>query len=371
MKSYGSCQTIRMGAVFVAITLPILGLHPAGLMALVIGMISQGLGLGILEACNNAQAILVQKDTNTTHMGLFQALLAFGGFIGAIIGGSMSEIGISLLFNFISVSIVLLPISFAATVPLYTHEEERAILESLEERYTILEDQHSETKEEAGSQLRTAEEEDLEGGSPATKKTKETFPYNLIYSLGFVGFIAYLGEESIGDWSPIYFKLNLHASPFTSAFSYALFTLAVAATRLSSDYVVQYFSRTDLLFISGVLSFCGLFLTVCANVVKGTIVPILMALIGLCLCGIGLGFPAPLILAMAGDIEGLEPRTAVAILSTITYAGLIIGPLLLGGVAFAAGLEWAFLVVACLFIAFVIISLTNAIPDAGDIAASD
>jgi MFS family permease len=151
-----------------------------------------------------------------------------------------------------------------------------------------------------------------------------------IYFICGLGFLAYLTEGSIGDWITLYFRDDFGANSLMSALSFSVFSLLIAAVRFATDYLVLYFSRIAILLGSGIVGSLGLLLTVFASFIDNKETGTGLAIFGMAVCGAGLGPPAAIVLAMAGDIEGMEPSDGIALVSSMSYAGLVVGPPLLG-----------------------------------------
>ena len=53
-------------------------------------------------------------------------------------------------------------------------------------------------------------------------------PRGRLAVLGAVALIAFMAEGAMGDWSAIYIRMDLGASPATAAYSFAAFSLTMA-----------------------------------------------------------------------------------------------------------------------------------------------
>ena len=72
-----------------------------------------------------------------------------------------------------------------------------------------------------------------------------------LLSVSSIGFIAYLAEGSIEDWTTVYYTEILHATPIMCSMGFAAFSLAIAVGRFLSDGLVQKYGAVRLLQVSG------------------------------------------------------------------------------------------------------------------------
>jgi hypothetical protein len=167
-----------------------------------------------------------------------------------------------------------------------------------------------------------------------------------------MGSIAYIIEGSIEDWSAIYLVLDLDARPIVGTLGFVTFQIVTASgTRMMDSVISRYgISRIFFLKVAGVVASLGLLLVAMAPACnKPYSLP--AAICGFGLCGMGLCTVAPIVMHFAGNmrIVGMKPSGAIATVATVSYAGIIFGPLFIAGLASALGeLSWSFLVVGAL-----------------------
>jgi MFS family permease len=65
-----------------------------------------------------------------------------------------------------------------------------------------------------------------------------------------------------------------------------------------------------------------------------------VALLGLAGVGLGLANVIPLLYVAASRVDGVNPATGIALVSSLGWVGVVLGPPLVGGVAQAASLSW-------------------------------
>jgi MFS family permease len=147
--------------------------------------------------------------------------------------------------------------------------------------------------------------------------------------LGLIGF-ACLGEGAAANWSAVYLR-ELGASPGLAAAGWGAFSLAMAIGRLLGDRLNARYGAVRLGRASGILAACGLG----AGLAVGTPAAVVA---GFALHGAGLACIVPLVFSAAGRIGGPYAGTALARVATFSYAGPLIGPVVIGAIADRASL---------------------------------
>jgi MFS family permease len=138
---------------------------------------------------------------------------------------------------------------------------------------------------------------------------------------------------------------------------YAAFAVAMTAGRLNGDKIVQRWGGRRILLLGGLAAAAGFLIVVLAPSAW-------LALAGFVLIGCGASNIVPVLFTAAGNQKDMPASLAVSAISTIGYAGILAGPGLIGFVAHAVGLQWAFAALACGMLLVAFSGLTNA-PGAG------
>jgi MFS family permease len=165
--------------------------------------------------------------------------------------------------------------------------------------------------------------------------------------IGAVGFCAVFAEGASLDWSAVYLRDRLEASPGLAAACTTGFTLTMAVTRIAGDRIVDRFGAVRTVRSSGVLAVLGGLLIVMSGHPA-------VAMAGFALMGLGIAVVVPLCFAAAGR-SGPSPSQAIAGVATITYTSGLVAPGAIGGLAEATSLVVSFglvTVLACGLVAF-------------------
>jgi MFS family permease len=269
------------------------------------GVASSAAALALLGACNatldvamNAQGVMVEDGYRRPIMSSLHALFSLGGLVGA--GGAATAMATGMRAGTHVVTVAMLSLAavcMAATSLLPTPT----------------------TRSHAGPIF--------------------VVPPAALLGLGLLTFCALLAEGAMGDWSAVYLRDSLGATPATAAVGFAAFSLAMAVGRLAGDRLAQRLGAARLLRLSGALAAGGL----ATSLLFGQTA---VALLGFGLVGLGVANLIPVLFSAAGRMRGIQTGTALAAVATTGYFGYLAGPPLIGLAARAAGLPAA-LGIAC------------------------
>ncbi|MFL5806561.1 MAG: MFS transporter [Roseiflexaceae bacterium] len=248
---------------------------------------------GGLDVAMNAQAALVEQRYARPIMSSFHGLWSIGGLMGAALGGLIATQGVTVRTHLLGVAIVATIIAMLAT---------RWLLVDAGERH------------DAGPSF--------------------ALPPRALLLLGLIAFGVLFCEGAIADWSAVYLRESLHSTPGIAATGYAVFSLLMAAGRLTGDGLALRLGPAWVVRAGGALVALGIGLAIVSDVP-------MIAIVGFGLIGAGLACSFPLILSAAARTPGVAASTAIAAMATVGYTGFLVGPSLIGTVAEAVTLRGA------------------------------
>lgn len=195
-------------------------------------------------------------------------------------------------------------------------------------------------------------------GKYARAKRKPKFfrkPEGILLQLGIIGFCSMATEGAMFDWSGIYFEKIVHAPKSIIVLGYASFMIMMALGRFFGDAFIIKFGRKKALQISGLTASAGLFISVFFPYLP-------TATLGFMLVGLGVSGIVPTVYSIAGKNTKVSAGVALAMVSSISYLGFLMGPPLIGFVSGLFNLRYSYALIACfgLLITF-IVSKTKAI----------
>ncbi|HEY3936937.1 MAG TPA: MFS transporter [Bryobacteraceae bacterium] len=240
---------------------------------------------GSNDVAMNSQAVAVEKRIGTPTMSRFHAMFSVGGIAGAAAGGLLAARAVPAPLHFLVVA-VLVSLFSLSTAPLLM---------------------------ETGS-------ESLD--RPRPRLSLRHFPITLLV-LCAIGFCIFLSEGAIADWTAIYLKQVLSAGPGLAAAGYAVFSFAMAISRLGGDAVTVRLGPAWTIRAGAILAACGL---TSALLVHSPY----WALPGFALVGAGFSSIIPLVFAAGGRIKSIGEGAGVAAVSGLGYLGFLVGPPVIG-----------------------------------------
>jgi len=312
--------------VIVALMPIALGLAPT-LAALMAALFVFGIAGGLLDVAMNSQAVRVERGYGRPLMTSFHACYSFGGLAGALLGGLFAWAGVGPVPNFAVAGVPLAITALVAGRGLLTEEAVRPAVdtqagESLAE---------STAAGPAAASQPAAPAADPGAGETVTRRSHWTLP---LLVLGLLSFCSLLCEGAADGWTTVYLHDNLGASAGFAALGYAAFSVAMALGRLAGDRLALRFGAAALVRGCGLLAAVGLAGALLSPVPAG-------AVAGFAVFGAGLSCTFPQLLSAAGNADPARPANGIARVAGTGYAGMLSGPVLIGGLASVLGLSLA------------------------------
>ncbi|MFV8466254.1 MFS transporter [Flavobacterium sp. LB1P62] len=309
LNKYSSRYCMLLGAILFNFFLALPG-FTAFVWQLVIILLLFGASRNILNLSMNAQALEVQKLYPKSIMTTFHAVWSLAGFAGAGLGYVMVTQNIAPSYHLLGISVAMMAIT-ACFYPMTIQTE------------------------------------------PLQEKRKFfSMPDKNLIKFALICFVAMACENTMYDWSGIYFQNILHASPKLTTAAFVFFMTAVTLGRFLGDFAVMKFGIKQILLISGVFITVGFLICFLLPFIYPTIV-------GYFFIGIGVSCVVPLIFSIAGKSKGLSNGNALTSISTIGYLGFLIVPPMVGFISEILSMKWAFLIMA--FLGVIMILMVNQI----------
>lgn len=140
---------------------------------------------------------------------------------------------------------------------------------------------------------------------------------------GLIALCTAYGEGALADWGALHLEQDLGSSAGAAAAGYACFALAMTVGRLTGTTLLERLGRTRTVVTGGAVAAVGMLL--------GSLAPALWAaLLGYAVAGLGLANLFPVAVERAGALAG---PSGVAIVSTLGYGGMLLGPPAIGFMA--------------------------------------
>ena len=184
-------------------------------------------------------------------------------------------------------------------------------------------------------------------GDDAVAQAHFAWPKGVLLFIGLLILAGMTAEGIMYDWCVLYLRQDVAMAPPLAALGYAVFSAAMALSRFGGDALRAHWADALLLRTGAILAAIAMTtVLLSAHAV--------VALIGFALVGAGLAPVAPILFNAASRVPGVSRAAGIAAVTSIGYAGFLIGPPLIGGIATASSLSVALgvVVLACAILAY-------------------
>lgn len=299
VAKYGSKNVLKIVVLIYPLILCFIGLaqnfYQLGAILFLFGVIGNMCNISV-----NTQGVEVEKIYGKSIMSSFHGAWSIAGFTGALIGLLMMNIHISTFYHFVIIY---------AIIVLNWFLNKKYLVESL----------------------------------PAPKQEKKSIfskPDITLVQLGVIGFLSMATEGAMFDWSGVYFQDIVKAPENLVILGYASFMVMMATGRFVGDYFISRFGKQRIMQISGLLMFSGLMLSV--------FVPqLIVCTLAFMMVGLGVACNVPTVYSVAGKNKKVNPGVALAMVSSISFLGFLMGPPLIGYIAEMFDLRYSYALFAC------------------------
>lgn len=277
----------------------IFGLSAAGSFGgLVSALLVIYAGSGLYDVGINASAIDLEREAGRRIMAYFHAAFSAGGFVGAVASGIFLAFGFDYRVVYL---LVLVPLALVAVMVAST---------------------------DLTSPAPEMEARESSGGVYAMFANRALLLVALIATLGL------LSEGEMEHWSGIYLRDTLGLSALAGGTGVAVFFGAMAIGRIGAASLINAFGTRRVLRAAGMLAAVGMAVSL------ATTLPVLVVA-GFLVVGLALSAVVPIAFSLAGDLAPDKVGAATSVLTTTSYGGFLLGPVLVGGLAEAFGLRLA------------------------------
>ena len=304
---FGARPVLRITCLVTALGLLPIVLAP-NVAALAVIMVCFGGMLGSMDIAMNANAVVVERRMARAIMSSCHGFWSLGGLIGATFGG--------VLIEYTGTLIQALVISGAALAMA------------------------------VWSLSRIAADLPAENGDkPRFRLTLKPLPY----VLGLAALCSMVPEGAVLDWGALYLRQDFGADAATSGLAFGAVAATMAVMRFAGDAVRQRFGAVATVRLSTVIAAAGLLAAAAAPTPA-------IVIAGFALSGFGLANLVPIALSAAGNAPGLPPGVGISIATSMGYAGILMGPALIGFVAEHNSFSFAFYGLSALFAIVLLLS---------------
>lgn len=303
----GCRRSLTVAGLAIAVILNVLCYVPAYTAALLVAVLL-GSSLGLLDVVVNINGIFIERKVRKRLMSGMQAMWSLGNFSGA------AFFALLLHFRFPWQGVALAgAVLIAACVFFFSPHLHNERNESRDSHHFVR-------------------------------------PKGTIVFIGLICTISFLVEGSINDWSGVFMTTEKGIDISQSGLGLTLFTASAFLARLPGDSLTMHFGARRLLALSLPVAFAG-FLGIL--LISGG--PFLFA--SYILIGVGCANTVPIFYSSLGTQKDMPVADAVAAVSTIGYAGILLAPAVLGFIGRAFSLTASFALVTALLVIMSIMAM--------------
>lgn len=284
MTRFGSRSILRVAAPLTAITLALLAVAPSFPLVLAASGLF-GMAFGAVDVAMNAQGSAVERAYGRPLMNGMHAGWCVGAISAGLLGTAAIAAGLSITVHLTLVALLALPVA-ALVSRSYLPDPVTSVGRSAKER-------------------------------PARRRMPP-----VVYLLGVIAFCAFMVEGTVADWNGLYLRDVLGAPEALAALGYPIFEAGMLAGRLTGDRVRARFGARGMMVASGLATTATF-----GVVLTAPTAPI--AVSAMLFVGMAVATVSPMAMSLAGGATG-DPGPAIAQTGAMGYAGLLLGPVIIG-----------------------------------------
>lgn len=305
LPRWGSRRTVQVALLGYCASGPLVGLS-GSLATFFAAFMLWGAFQGALDVSMNTQAIFVEQDSARALMPGFHGSWSIGSLVGAGVGALAVGLDVPLSEQLLILATpVLFFVGWLTTQMIPDRPFDGA-----------------------------------ERSNPRPRHDRGVLQVNVLV-LGSIALADMLCEGAAGDWTAVYLRGTVHVAAAIAGLGYVAYAFSMVVVRLSGNRLLTRYSVHHLLpLLSGVAA-----LVFAVGLVLDRPVSLL---IGFATLGAGLACVVPAIFSAAGSIRDTHTGQAVATVSACGWAGFVLGPVLIGGIASSTSLRTALFLIPLL-----------------------
>ncbi|MBF0574498.1 MFS transporter [Dysgonomonas sp. GY617] len=277
-----------------------------------------GIFWNLTDISLNTQAIGIEKIFGKTIMGSFHGAWSLAACVGAVVGFAMINFQIPHAYHFTGI-LALIVLSWLFN------------------------------KSALQTDVKTAPVAEVKNTEEVVQKKKSRMPELVLIQLGLIGLFALIVESAMFDWGGVYFE-SIVKAPKSLQIGFLVFMIMMTTGRFLTNKAYQLFGKQRTIQIAGALIFVGMF-------ISALFPSIVLCSLGFMLVGLGISCMVPTIYSVVGEKSKMPTSIALTILSTISFVGSLIAPLLIGSISHTLNMKYAYIVVGIL--GLIIVALTT------------
>lgn len=330
-RRFGSRTWVACTSVLAAVVMSWVGLA-AGLIQLSAALFALGMVYGSWDVAMNVQGSAVDQRAGREWMPRYHACWSLGSIAGAAVGSLAARTGVGIGAHF---TVAAWCVTGAALAGLTRYVDER--IPGGTGAPVPPPRRHPEAAEPTVAAERTAPPPAT--AQQASSGRRSLFRSRTLLLAGGLTLCATVIEGAADDWLALFLHTERGLSEASAALGYAMFATAMTVGRFAGTPAAARFGRAGAVRAGGVLGVVGVLVTVLSSWVPLTCTGAMLWGAGVCLV-----FPAAV--SAAGETD--RPAESIALVTSIGYGSILIGPPLIGALADVTGMGEALLTLAAL-----------------------
>lgn len=271
-----------------------------------------GLAVGLIEVAMNTEADRIEQALGRKIMSRCHGFWSLGSMAGALIGGALAHVGVSVVVHFLIVMPVMAVLGYLFASGLPRIQSGTTTVENDEASALFL------------------------------------LPSKAIMLLCMMPIGAMVVEGAFIDWSAVFVRSILDASPLIISIVYSFFAIVMACVRMSGDYIGDRMPAIRIVQISGLATAVGI-------AVFALSPNVFVAMIGAAISGMGVAIVYPIAMTAAARRPGRSADN-VAALTMVSFSAFLFAPPLIGFISHEFGLRIALLMLVPIALSTVFLS---------------
>ena len=313
----GSAAVLRVLGPLTPVALVLVGLSST-MPVLIASLALIGFALGAVDASMNAHASAVELTYRRSLMGSFFAVFSLAGIAGAALAALAADSSVSLALFFGLLAVVVIAGQLVAGPHLLRG------------------------RVETSGQI-----DDVSPDHPSRQRV--VVPWKPIIVIGIALTCVYIADSAASNWSAVYLTEGLGSSESIAALAYACYALTTLLARIFVDRGVMARGPVRLVRLgAATAAVAALCIALAPSPAWG--------LAAFALLGLGAAPVIPLAYTAAAQHDELGTGVAIARVNVFNYVGFVLGAPLIGLVADATSLRWAFALLVPILLAVVLLA---------------
>lgn len=317
VSNLGSRKIVQLSILGYGLTLFCIGLaHQVYILGLF--LFCFGVFWNLCDISFNTQGIEVERIYGKNIMATFHGGWSLGACTGALIGFLMILSNISPIWHFLFITVIISMILLTG----------RKYLQECNSQPKTIEQES--TKEQSGFKLLFHK------------------PEILLLQLGLVGLFALIVESAMFDWSAVYFESVVHV-PKSLQIGFLVFMVMMTIGRFLTNYAYQALGKRKVLQLAGSFICLGFFISaLLGGTFESMVLKVIINSLGFMLVGLGISCVVPTLYSFVGAKSKTPVGIALTILSSISFIGSLIAPLLIGAISQVFDIRIAYILIGLL-----------------------